>query len=166
MLTLSPADNLLLDGFGERVTFAALRRGRMSAVPTTEQGVYGVVFPFDGPPTFLSKGTCGSFRGAPYPVADLSSWWVPESRILYIGKAGGPDIDEKLYDRVQKYSSFGLGKNVPHGGGRAIWQIEESDRLEVCWKPTPDRVPRDVEIELIAAFKRRCGMRPFANRRG
>ena len=165
MLTLSTADNLLLDGFGERVTFGELCHGRMAAVPATERGVYAVVYPFDRAPTFLAKGTCGNFRGAPYPVSELSSWWVQESRIVYFGKAGGPGIHDKLYDRVQKYSSFGVGKNVPHGGGRAIWQIDGSEHLEICWKPTPDRVPRDVEIELIAAFKRRFGIRPFANRR-
>lgn len=163
MLTLNPADTLLLDGFSERIPFAELRAGRMAAVPADKQGVYAVVYPFDRPLTFLPRGTCGDFRGALYSVADLASRWIPKSRILYFGKAGGPGINEKLYDRVHKYSSFGLGYNVPHGGGRAIWQIMSCEQLEVCWKATPDRVPRDVEIELITAFKRRYGKRPFAN---
>ncbi len=163
MLTLNPADTLLLDGFGERIPFAELRAGQMAALSADKRGVYAVVYPFDGPPTFVPRGTCGDFRGTPYSVADLASWWVPESRILYFGKAGGSGTKEKLLDRIQKYSSFGLGKNVPHGGGRAIWQIKCCEQLEVCWKPTPDRVPRDVEIELITAFKLRYGKLPFAN---
>lgn len=114
----------------------------MSDIPDDEQGVYAVVRPFVGTPGFLARGSCGDFRGSPYPLAKLEEWWVPQSRILYFGKTGGTGISEKLYDRVQKYSSFGLGNNVPHGGGRAIWQIEHSGLLEVCWKTTPGRVPR------------------------
>lgn len=136
----------------------------MSEIPRNG-GVYAVVYTLGGMPAFLDRGPCGDFYGVPYPISKLADWWVPESRILYFGKAGGPGIAGMLYDRVQAYSAFGLGRNVPHGGGRAIWQIQGGDQLLIHSKPTPELIPRRIEQDLIDQFVNTYGRRPFANRR-
>jgi len=162
-MRLNPFDADLLQGFGELISFADLRSGRFGDIPRNLYGVYAVVCPSDAPPEFLERGTCGDFRGAPYSVLELRGRWISGTRILYLGKAGGPGIKETLRNRVLKYSSFGLGKNVPHGGGRAIWQIRGSESFQVCWKPTPDATPQDVETALRVRFRTHYGRLPFAN---
>jgi hypothetical protein len=163
-MQLNNFDAALLAGFTGSVSFKDLRSGRMAEIPGDSCGVYAVVRQSDEQPEFLERGTCGDHYGAPFPVEDLRARWVTETRILYLGKAGGPGIKEMLRDRIQKYSSFGVGKNVPHGGGRAIWQLLGSESLLVCWKETPGEVPLGVETGLRERFGRHYGKLPFANR--
>ena len=93
------------------------------------------------------------------------------SIVIYIGQAGGVRngkwSDSNLRERLKKYFDFGLGKPVGHWGGRLIWQIENSDKLIVCWKELPDKVkdPCKEESKLIEKFKTTFGKRPFANLR-
>lgn len=44
-----------------------------------------------------------------------------------------------------------------------IWQLPNVADLLVAWKATPDRGPRDVEVELIRSFRSAYGKPPFAN---
>src|SRR5664280_2168534 len=43
------------------------------------------------------------------------------------------------------YMQFGEGKAVGHWVGRYVWQLRHSGDLLICWKETPDDVPRNVE---------------------
>ena len=62
---------------------------------------------------------------------------------------------------------FGRGAPVGHWGGRLVWQLEDAERLVVCWKPVTDhRDPGAVETALIRSFKlAHGGRRPFGNLR-
>lgn len=60
---------------------------------------------------------------------------------------------------------FGQGEPIGHWGGRLIWQLKDAKDLIVCWKVLgKDEEPREVEKEMIQAFKKgHDGKRPFAN---
>lgn len=136
------------------------------------RGVY-LVIKTDRPHKFLKIGTGGNFKGK-NPNVDievLKHNWVDNSIVVYIGQAGGirNGIWSKstLRGRLKKYFDFGLGKPVGHWGGRLIWQIENNEKLVVCWKELPDKVkdPCKEESELIEKFKTTFDKRPFANLR-
>ena len=93
----------------------------------------------------------------------LQQNWVNQSNILYIGKAGSLTGSATLYSRLKQYFDFGNGKSVGHYGGRYIWQIKKPYQLKVCWLPTPNHDPREVEKQLIKQFITQFGQRPFAN---
>ena len=167
---LNSFDAGLLAGFVGFISFKELRDGRIGEIPGDKGqfGVYAVVRASEEPPLFLVQGTCGDFRGAPYPVQKLRAKWVPSTRILYFGKAGGPGEggagrNETLQSRIQDYSSYGLGRNVGHGGGRAIWQLSDSESLLVCWRRTVEEVPLHAEKALRARFHHDYKRLPFAN---
>jgi hypothetical protein len=86
---------------------------------------------------------------------------VDGALVLNIGKAGPGKAT--LRSRLKQYIRFGQGEAVGHRGGRYIWQLAHSDDLLVCWKVTPDDVPRTVEKMLIEEFETVYGRPPFAN---
>lgn len=122
-------------------------------------GVYLFLFPEISKVSFLTIGTGGFFKGKDpnVHVRILEESWVPNSRVVYIGKA------TSLRKRLHQYFCFGQGKNIGHYGGRYIWQLKNSDSLIVCWKPLTGEDPRLVESNLIQEFVFRFGKRPFAN---
>lgn len=130
---------------------------------TTGPGIY-MVFRSnkEGRPEFLSKGSGGSHKGKDlnYFVEELEAKWIENENILYIGKT-----DDSLRSRIRTYMKFGTGKDVPHRGGRAIWQLLDSDDLIVAWKELPKTVSaREIEAKLIQEFKdAHNGKHPFAN---
>jgi hypothetical protein len=73
-MKLNARDLALLSGFDQRMSFAELRAGLLRLVPREEDGVYAVIYPFDEPPEFLARGTCGDFRGVQYSLTELASW--------------------------------------------------------------------------------------------
>jgi hypothetical protein len=93
----------------------------------------------------------------------LTAHWVDAAHVLYIGKAGASDGSATLRSRLRQYLAFGSGKAIGHWGGRLIWHLPDSENLVVCWKITPDEVPRAVEQRLIQDFVKSYGRRPFAN---
>lgn len=120
----------------------------------------------------MKIGTGGHFkkRNPNVDIAVLADNWVDNSIVVYIGQAGGiikgKWSKSNLRKRLRLYFNFGLGKPVGHQGGRLIWQMDECDKLIVCWKTLPDKIkdPCEEESELIDKFKKAFGgSRPFAN---
>ncbi len=131
-----------------------------------EKGVYLILNPyFEKPANFLEIGVGGYFKGKNpnVPIKELEKNYVGNSLIVYIGKAGNPEGKATLFSRLGQYLRFGKGKNVGHWGGRYIWQLANHQELIICWKPTPNKNPREVEKELIEGYVKEFGVRPFAN---
>jgi hypothetical protein len=147
---------LELSGFEGWITFAGLA-GPLGQL-TSAGGVY-LVFRSGGEPRFLLANPGGRFKGRDPSISDdaLRANWVTGAEILYIGKA------DNLRRRLREYARFGEGAPIGHWGGRLIWQLEDSAELLVAWRETPGLVPRDVEAEMIAAFRAEFGKPPFAN---
>jgi hypothetical protein len=133
------------------------------------KGVYFVLYLDNKPPKFLVVGTGGYFKGRNPNVSleKLESNWVEDTLVVYIGKAGGmfkyKESDATLKSRLKTYFSFGKGNKAAHSGGKYIWQIENSNDLVVCWNPTPNKEPADIETNFIKEFTKQNGKRPFAN---
>jgi hypothetical protein len=169
-MTTWTLDDIKTYGFKGFKEIADLRRD-IKTIPA-DRGVY-LIIKTDRPHKFLKIGTGGHFKGK-NPNVDLEVLnhnWVDNSIVVYIGQAGGIRngnwSNSTLRERLKKYFDFGLGKPVGHWGGRLIWQIENSDKLVVCWKELPDKVkdPCKEESELIEKFKTTFDKRPFANLR-
>jgi hypothetical protein len=135
-----------------------------SSIPK-KMGIYIVVYLPEKEPSFLQKGTGGNFKKKDpnLPIKELQENWVRKTKVVYIGKAGGNESNATLYSRIEQYLDFGHGKPVGHWGGRLIWQIENSGRLLLCWKPLTSSEPRDEELRLIQHFSSIYGKRPYAN---
>jgi hypothetical protein len=147
---------LSVAGFEGWVTFSELA-DRLPKVPRTG-GVY--VVSRDGTkPDFLSASTGGHFKGRDPSVSRdaLDANWVDGAPVVYIGKA------DNLRRRLQEFMHFGAGEPVGHWGGRLIWQLRDSGSLLVAWVETPSRIPREVEVQMIDAFKAAWRKPPFAN---
>ncbi len=131
---------------------------RDSSILPPGSGVYLVLNMDERPGEFLQVGTGGYFKGKNpnVPISELEANWVPNTKVIYIGKASS------LRSRLRQYFGFGQGKNVGHYGGRYIWQLMYSHDLVVCWKLTSTD-PREVEADLIRKFVSIYGRRPFAN---
>ena len=141
-----------------------------SSMLSEEKGVYFVLYLSNKPPRFMSIGTGGHFKGKNpnVSIAKLKSNWVDDAIVVYIGKGGGLNQKGKeskatLKSRLKTYFSFGKGNDVGHSGGRYIWQLKNSKDLVVCWYPTPDKEPAEVETNFIIEFKINYSKRPFAN---
>lgn len=136
-----------------------------SALIPKVKGVYLVLRPDNRIIEFIEKGTGGFFKdeNPNITISELKKRWIEEAQIIYIGKAGGSNIDATLNSRLKQYLSFGQEKKVGHKGGRYIWQIKDIDDYIICWKELPSDEPRNIEIELLGIFKERFHSLPFAN---
>jgi hypothetical protein len=128
-------------------------------------GVYLVINPDCHNPRFICPGVGGFFKGRDPNVSleELKLNFLRGALVVYVGKAGSPAQASTLHSRLGEYLRFGQGKNVGHSGGRYIWQLANHVDLLVCWKPTPNDDPRQIEKQLIADFQKQFGKRPFAN---
>ena len=142
-------------GFVGWVPFSAIAA---SACPSTG-GVYVVTYRGAEPLAFAERSCGGWFKDRDPTVARdaLVANWVEGAEVVYIGTA------DRLKRRLRQFAEFGTGKPVGHWGGRLIWQLGSVEALRVAWKETPGRVPREVELELLASFRRLHGKAPFAN---
>lgn len=98
-----------------------------------------------------------------YPVKKLLNKYekCTESEVLYIGKAEGAG---GLRQRLKQYMKYGHGESRIHKGGRAIWQIEDSELLLLAYEPCDHAENR--EKQLLQEYKQRNGTYPLANWRG
>lgn len=105
---------------------------------------------------FLEKGTGGFFEGKDPNVSIevLNLNWVQNSRIFYIGKAGGfhksgKPLKSTLKSRITDMARFGNGHRAPHSGGRYLWQLAFSKELLVYFKTcSENEEPRKIEEDL------------------
>lgn len=129
---------------------------------TTGPGIYLVIRESCEHPKFLHKGTGGKHDGKDlnYLIEDLENKWIDNENILYIGKT-----DKSLRGRIRTYMKFGSGEDVPHRGGRAIWQLPDSEELIIAWKELLATISaREIEAKMIQQFKdTHQGRHPFAN---
>ena len=166
---ISPFDipSLRSAGFSGFLSIAEFRSQKLACVPGQpgDMGVYMILRESSDDPEFVATGTGGHFKGKDPNVSleVLKSNWVTGATVINIGKAGAPGKAATLRSRLRQYLSFGAGRPVGHWGGRLIWQLADAEKLRVCWKPTPDAVPREVEQQLIQLFVKKYGRRPFAN---
>ena len=153
------------DDFSGFLSMRVLRAGGGGQIPA-QPGVYVVLRDSTRRPAFLTRSPAGHFKGRDptLPVEELRRAWVPEARVLYIGKAGGPGSRVSLRSRVRTYLRHGGGARAAHWGGRAVWQLRDSSKLLVAWLSLPRGHPRCVERELLDLFIEKHGRRPFANR--
>lgn len=138
--------------------FTAFRNLQHASIPKSG-GIYVIVRTDERMPGFLATSPAGRFKDKD-PSADpavLTSHWIADSAVIYIGKA------TNLVARPRQYRDFGAGKPVGHQGGRYIWQLEGAHDHVVFWKPTPDSDPRAEEETLLARFIEVHGRLPFAN---
>ena len=119
-----------------------------------QMGIYLVLNPTNKKPEFLTKGVGGFFKGKDpnISISDLNKNWVENSKVVYIGKAGGINGNATLRSRLKQYLRFGQGFNVGHYGGRLIWQLKNHSDLIFCWMTLTDIEPRELEKKLIADF--------------
>lgn len=147
--------SLEANGFAGWLTFPDARASR--AIPASG-GVYVVSYSGRTPVTFLPSNPA-RWRDGIDPTVSLSALeanWI-DAEVIYIGKGN------QLRRRINQFARYGEGKATNHAGGRLIWQLAEPDQLRIAWKETPDRVPVEVEGEMIAMFRREYGKPPFAN---
>ena len=134
-----------------------------------KMGVYFVVLPVQHKVVFMENNPAG-FRGGRNPtvsIEELEQNWVPDTLVLYIGKAGAPNKKSTLETRINCYLKHGMGDdNAAHWGGRIIWQLKDSKNLLFCWKLSENTIPHDDEQNFIKSFKDIYKNRPFANLRG
>lgn len=154
-------DALRETGFGGFASISTLMRTECAEVQNVP-GVYLVLRPSIAAPEFLEQSTGGHFKGKnpTVSISVLQQRWVEGAMVLYIGKAG-PTEGRTL--RVWEYMQFGKGIPIGHSGGKCVWQLRHSEDLLVCWKPTLDEAPREVEKRLIQEFEAIYGKIPFAN---
>jgi hypothetical protein len=161
-MIMESIDAIRQSGFEGFVTISALQTSNCGQVPD-KPGVYLILRSSTAPPDFLSESVGGHFKGKSPTVAvsQLQGKWVENALVLNIGKAGPGKAT--LRSRLKQYFRFGRGEAVGHHGGRYIWQLAHSGNLLVCWKVTPNDIPRGVEKALIEAFETVYGRLPFAN---
>jgi len=170
---IDPGDFTRVDlerlGFVGFVRVSDLRRLRPYAavVPRNAVGVYLAYRDSDRPVSFLRKNPAGQWRGDPtLALADLRRRWVPDSRVIYIGKADKPTpiSTNSLRTRVTAYLRFGAGANARHSGGYPAWQLRDATELLIAWLDVkPPRRPALVEEGLRRDHFARFGALPFAN---
>jgi len=160
-------NSLRIYGFSGFASISYLQESECIDVPII-RGVYLVLYIPNTKPIFLEESVGGHFNGnnPTVSIERLNNKWINNVKVIYIGKAGGENNQATLRSRIGCYMRFGQGTPVGHWGGRFIWQIANSNSLKICWKPTPNENPREIESELILEFKRQNNDRlPFANLR-
>jgi len=171
-MNFNSLDDIKANGFIGFEKMSNLFRDKSSI--SNIKGVYLILYLDNNPPEFVRVGSGPALykkkKNPNVSLDELKSNWVDKTIVINIGKAGGLNQKgiegkETLKSRLTTYFSFGQGKDVGHYGGRLIWQLKNSKDLIVCWKPTPESEPREIEQRLIKEFSGTYRQRPFANLR-
>ena len=143
------------------------QRPYAEAVPRDAVGVYIAYRESDRPVSFRRVSPAGQWRGdLTLPLAAPRRRWIPDSRVVYIGKAERPKptSTNSLRTRVKAYLKFGAGSNARHSGGYPTWQLRDSADLLIAWCMVKrPRSPARFERDLLDAHVARFGALPFAN---
>jgi hypothetical protein len=134
---------------------------------TREPGIYVVLRAESSRRAFLTETPAGRAADQTRQPDLLASEWVDGTDVLYIGKANWGSRRDGVWRRLKQYRRTGAGRSDSHLGGVWIWQLQDADKLLVCWKASDDRsdgAVRALERCLIADFVSGYGRRPFANR--
>lgn len=156
--------NLKEMGFSGFMSVSELRL-RPFMIPQ-QKGVYIVLRKMsESIPEFMAIGTGPLYHGGKqlnYETSFLKMKWIEDTSIVYIGKS-----DQSLSTRIRTYLRYGEGKDAPHRGGRAIWQLPDAENLVFAWKTIScAESAASVETMLINEFKAMHDFRlPFANMR-
>jgi len=127
-----------------------------------QPGVYWVSVSDGFKPVFMADSPASWHKGRcpTVTVEVLESKWVGSARTIYVGKASG-----SLRERVGALVRFGVGgrqTSIGHWGGRYIWQIADSEKLEIFWEVDP-KDPECNERRRVVNFNATYGAIPFAN---
>lgn len=81
---------------------------------------------------FLAVGPASWFKGndPSVSITRLQREWVSAARVLYVGSAC--DVRARIRLLVD-FSAADRFRSVFHWDGRLLWQLAESDDLDVCW---------------------------------
>jgi len=151
-------------------TFEELHNGAIEQIPKVS-GVYFVIIPKDFCLRIKEKtdGFEMTSKGTPssYPIKRLNPKiehygmnYPYKSNILYIGKA------KDLQRRIEQYVGYRYkDPNLfPHDGGRALWQLENNEKLLVRYLVCKEEEDcREMENQLLCTYKTKYGAYPFAN---
>ena len=151
-------------------TFEELHNGALDKIPSSS-GVYFVVMP-KGFELKIKSETDGfkltsKGKSSKYDVKCLEkkafhygTYGNYSNGILYIGKA--KDLRRRIEQYVgYRYDTLNL---FPHDGGRAIWQLENNEKLIVKYQECKlDQDCRELEHALLVKYKEMYGAYPFAN---
>lgn len=141
-------------------------------------GVYMVFTPEGFLPDFLCKNIARPFRKKKSAsiCCELlrDKHWVSDSRVIYIGKAGGGN-KSTLRSRIKQFidSADGGHASNQHWGGRFIWQLGNIGICRFAILPlSPEQTPSTIENMLLRKFdiffnttKMEQRILPFANLR-
>lgn len=158
--------------FSKMYTFEELYNGAIKQIPNTS-GVYFVIIPVNYEIRIKEKTDgfelTSKGKSSSYPIEKLQKKaehygekYPYTSNILYIGKA------RDLQRRIEQYVGYRYnGPNLfPHDGGRAIWQLENNEKLLLRYMECKEDEDCEViEKQLICTYKERHGAYPFANMR-
>ncbi len=146
-------------GFHGFESIDRLRQTDLASVPGKHPGVYVILRSNGDAPAFLAENP-GPYRKGTSPTLDVRSLmlkWSPRSSILYYGQSSPP-----IRHRMRAYLWFPKGRRG-HWGGRAIWQLKDSEQLVVAWMTTKADEARPIEAEMIGAFAASFGRLPYAS---
>ncbi len=140
-----------------------------------QPGVYMVFTPAGFTPDFLPKSIARPRKGKPATISvELlrNKHWVPGSRVIYIGKAGGKN-NSTIRSRLKQFIDSADGRKAinTHWGGRFIWQLGNINACSFAVLPLPpEHDPAAIEGMLLRKFdaffnadKIQRRILPFAN---
>jgi hypothetical protein len=143
-------------GFEGFVTIAQLQADHCRDVPV-RAGVYIALCEVTPMPRFSRSSRRPEWT---LPLSTLRSRWVPDSPVVYIGKADATEAGSSLRKRVSRY----LRAATSHTGGKRTWQLKDWDQLVIAWRVLPSTVrPKPYEDGLLSEHQATFGSLPFAN---